>query len=261
MTKILFLLSAVVMALACFFSYTNRESFIKVRLERHETDGQINKELIKLDTLAREIVELKGKITVTNDELSTETERLNQSKIKLRNAIAEAERAVSDLQKNRDEFAEYRKQLDALPPGVSIESINEDINKLKQGIATAEGEAQKIGEQVTGKEGEIKKAQGQLQDVVERIATRKKSFERNSLTATVVAVNNDWGFVVIDGGQNKGITADTKLLVTRGQQTVGKLNILSIETSKTIANIDTKSLRSGLTIAPGDRVVLENLYQ
>lgn len=261
MTKILFMLSAVVMALACFFSWTNRENFIKTRLERHETDTQIGKELTKLNTLAGEIVELKGKISATNDELATETERLNQAKIKLRNAVGESERAVSDLEKNQAEFAEYRKQLDALPKGVSIETINEDINKLKQGIATAEGEAQKIGEQVTAKEGDIKKAQGQLEDVVERISTRKKSFERNSFSAQVVAVNNDWGFVVIDGGQNKGITADTKLLVTRGQQTIGKLNILTIETSKTIANIDTKSLHSGLTVAPGDRVVLENLYQ
>ncbi|CAN5827693.1 hypothetical protein BH11VER1_BH11VER1_04120 [soil metagenome] len=261
MTKILFMLSAVVMAFACFFSYMNRENFIKTRLERHETDGQIGKELTKLTTLAGEIVELKGKISVTNDELATETERLNQAKIKLRNAVGESERTQSDLEKNKAEFAEYKKQLEALPQGVSIETINEDINKLKQGIATAEGEAQKIGEQVTGKEAEIKRAQGQLEDVIERIAARKKSFERNSLTATVVAVNNDWGFVVIDGGQNKGITADTKLLVTRGDQTIGKLNILTIETSKTIANIDIKSLRSGLVIAPGDRVVLEDLYQ
>lgn len=261
MTKILFMLSAVVMALACFFSYTNRENFIKTRLERHETDVKTGKELTKLNTLAGEIVELKGKINATNDELNTEKERFNQAQIKQRNAIAEAERADSDLKKNQTEFAEYKKQLEALPQGVSIETINEDINKLKQGIATAEGEAQKIMDQVTAKEGDVKKAKGQLEDIVERIAARKKSFERNSLIATVVAVNNDWGFVVIDGGQNKGITADTKLLVTRGQQTIGKLNILTIETSKTIANIDTKSLRSGLIIAPGDRVVLEDLYQ
>lgn len=261
MTKILFMLSAVIMGFACFFSWVNRKDFIATRTERHETDSQIVKALSKLSSLADEIVALKGQVAATNDELSTENERLTQAKIKLNNAVGESERTQRDLEKNRAEFADYKKQLEALPQGVSIETINEDINKLKQGIADAEGEAQKVGEKVTAKEGEIKKAQGQLEDVVERIATRKKSFERNSLTATVVAVNNDWGFVVIDGGQNKGITADTKLLVTRGQQTVGKLNILTIESSKTIANIDTKSLRSGLTIAPGDRVVLENLYQ
>ena len=74
-------------------------------------------------------------------------------------------------------------------------------------------------------------------------------------------MNNDWGFVVIDAGTNKGITADTKLLITRGQQTIGRLNIVGVESSKTVANIDQKSLRSGLAVAPGDRVILENLYQ
>ena len=81
------------------------------------------------------------------------------------------------------------------------------------------------------------------------------------MSATIVAVNNDWGFVVIDGGQNKGITTDTKLLITRGTETVGRLNIVSVENNKTVANIVQKSIRGGLSVAPGDKVILESLYQ
>ena len=76
-----------------------------------------------------------------------------------------------------------------------------------------------------------------------------------------MAVNNDWGFVVIDGGENKGITVDTKLLITRGQDTIGRLNIIGVDGNKTVANIDQKSVRPGLTVSPGDRVILESLYQ
>jgi hypothetical protein len=96
---------------------------------------------------------------------------------------------------------------------------------------------------------------------MEKIESRKKLFDRNSMTATIVAVNNDWGFVVIDGGEDKGITADTKLLVTRGQETIGRLSIVGVDGNKTVANIDQKSIRPGVAVAPGDRVILETLYQ
>ena len=114
---------------------------------------------------------------------------------------------------------------------------------------------------MAAKEKEVKKATDDLADIQKRVEDRRKFFDRNSLTATIVAVNNDWGFVVIDAGKNKEITADTKLLITRGIDTIGKLNIVSVEGNRTVANIDLKSVRRGTSVAPGDRVILETLYQ
>ncbi|MCA1964148.1 MAG: hypothetical protein LDL31_09420, partial [Prosthecobacter sp.] len=62
-------------------------------------------------------------------------------------------------------------------------------------------------------------------------------------------------------GQNRGITEATKLLVTRGNQTIGKLSIVSVEKERTVANIQFETLANGMSIAPGDRVILENLTQ
>jgi hypothetical protein len=118
-----------------------------------------------------------------------------------------------------------------------------------------------VQEAVAAKEKEVKKAGDELGDIQKRIEERKKFYDRNSLTATIVAVNNDWGFVVIDAGKNREITLDTRLLITRGKDTIGKLNIVSVEGNRTVANIDQKSLLRGFTVAPGDRVVLETLYQ
>ena len=97
--------------------------------------------------------------------------------------------------------------------------------------------------------------------MVKKIEDRKKSFDRNSLVARVVAVNDAWGFVVIDAGQSSGINEATKLLVTRGNQTVGKLSIVSVQGNRTVANILPETVASGLNVSPGDRVILENLYQ
>jgi hypothetical protein len=84
-------------------------------------------------------------------------------------------------------------------------------------------------------------------------------FERNSLQARVLAVNPDWGFVVIDAGKASGIEQDTKLLVTRNRQTVGKISILSVEGGRSVASIVPDAIYGGSSIVPGDRVILENL--
>lgn len=261
MTKVLFLLSAVVMVVAGFFSYQNREAFVQTRLERHETDSKIKQEFSKLNTLGSEIIDVKGKVTAVDTEAKNEEERLAQSKIKLRNVQAEADRATQEIEQNRMKIAEAEKQLKDLPQGMSPATINEDINKLKANIAESETKATEMQEQVKVKQDNLKKVEGQLSDVVKRIEDRKKFFIRNSMSASLVAVNNDWGFVVINAGQDKGITVDSKLLVTRGQQTIGKLSILSVDGNKTVANIVQDSLLSGLSMAPGDKVILETLYQ
>ncbi len=261
MTKVLFLLSAVVMAVAGVFSYQNRETFVKLRHERIQTVDKLTKEKQKVATLNTEVGGIREKVTAANGEVSSETDRLSVIKVKLKNAEADSDRVTKDVTAANDKIAQYKKDVTSLPEGVTLETINEDINKLKQGIADAEGETAKIQEQAAIKEADVKKVQVRLDSVVEKIGARKKLFDRNAMTATVVAVNADWGFVVIDAGENKGITVDTKLLVTRGQESLGRLNIIGVDGNKTVANIDQKTLRPGFTVSPGDRVILENLYQ
>ena len=58
-----------------------------------------------------------------------------------------------------------------------------------------------------------------------------------------------------------GISEATKLLVIRGSQTVGKLSIVAVQGERTVANIIPDTLAAGMSIAPGDRVILEKLYQ
>lgn len=261
MTKVLFMLSAVVMVVAIVLTYQNAQTLTTMRLDRHKTDQDTKVEKGKLEALATQARAVRDQVNGVKTEVTNEEEKLSLAKNKLRNVEAEAERTQKDVEATNIKIADYKNQLKDLPPDFNLETITENINGIKKTIADNEVQATKVQEQVAAKEADLKKVQGQLNAIVEAIETRKKSFDRNSMTATIVAVNNDWGFVVIDGGQNKGITTDTKLLVTRGQQTIGRLNIVSVDGSKTLANIDQKSMGPGQSIAPGDRVILETLYQ
>lgn len=261
MTKVLFLLSAVVMVVAGFFSYQNRKSFIDTRKGRIETIEKLKDQMRVVSELNTEIGGVREKIGTVSTDVSTANEKLSVAKVNFKRAEADAERIAKEVDASQAKIADYKQKIVGLPAGMSPETMNEDINKMKQSIADSEAEATKVQEQVAAKEAEVKKTQTRLDSVIEKIESRKKLFDRNSLIATIVAVNNDWGFVVIDGGENKGITADTKLIVTRGQETIGRLNIIGVDASKTVANIDQKSVRPGVAVAPGDRVILETLYQ
>jgi peptidoglycan hydrolase CwlO-like protein len=261
MTKVLFLLSAVVMVVAGFFSYQNRDTFINTRKGRIDTVAKLKEEMRKVAELNTEITGVRDKISGVDTEVQTAKEKLNLAKVNLKRAESDAEQYSKDVEQKNNEINKYKKQITNLPAGVTLETMNEDVNKLKQTIADSEAQATKIQEQVATKDADVKKTQSRLEGIIEKIESRKKLFDRNSLNATIVAVNNDWGFVVIDGGENKGITADAKLLVTRGQETIGRLSIIGVDSNKTVANIDQKSVRPGMNVAPGDRVILETLFQ
>ncbi|MFO0442612.1 MAG: hypothetical protein ACK5ZM_01665, partial [bacterium] len=138
-------------------------------------------------------------------------------------------------------------------------TIAADINRMKADQAELEAQGLAKDDEIKKEEAKIADAQKKLDDVVRKIEERRKLFERNSLQARVLAVNPDWGFVVIDAGKASGIEQDTKLLVTRNRQTVGKISILSVEGGRSVASIVPDAIYGGSSIVPGDRVILENL--
>lgn len=261
MTKVLFILSAVVMVVATFFAYQNGRAFSSVRDEKAQNHRTIKKELGGLNSAVAEVGKFNGDISRVQGEVDVEAEKLKAQKLKFSQADSESKRVQGDLDSKNKKLEELKAELAKLPEGVKPETLVEDLNKIKQNIAEVQAQAEAKRKEVETEGKKVAEAQKVLDDIVRKIEDRKKAFERNSMTATIVAVNNDWGFVVIDAGQKEGITPDTKLLVTRGTQTVGKLSILAVEGGRTVANIIPDSIVQGLSVAPGDRVILENLFQ
>jgi hypothetical protein len=87
--------------------------------------------------------------------------------------------------------------------------------------------------------------------------TRRKAIALSARSGIVAAVNPEFSFVIINFGQKDGITTDTRMIVRRGAQRIARLNIVRIEGSQTVADIDLKSLTPGFEILPGDQVIIE----
>jgi hypothetical protein len=105
----------------------------------------------------------------------------------------------------------------------------------------------------------LKTNRGVITRLQEKQRDRDIGITRNAMEATITAVNQDWGFAVINIGKNQGVTADSELIVKRGNQIVGKLTIVSIEPRLTVGDIRQDTLKKGARILPGDRVIFEKL--
>lgn len=261
MTKVLLLLSAVVMAIAGVFAYQNGRTYKEVRERTTGTHAKIRSGLTNLQEAVDNVTKVSGEIAVVSTQKETEDEKLKSNKLKVAQTDGEMKRVEAELKVKADKMNGLNAKLNSLPAGFNPQTIAEDLNKIKQEIVELQTQAEAKKQEVAIEEKKVEDVRKGLDEIVTRIATRKKSFDRNSMTARVVAVNNDWGFVVIDAGEKEGITPDTKLLVTRGTATVGKLSILSVEGSRTVANILGDTLAPGMAPAPGDKVILENLFQ
>ncbi len=261
MTKVFFILSALLIIASTFFAYVNGREFVKVRAEVTTTNVQVQGALKDVNAVVAEIGTVNSEVAKLTDELSTEQEKTKAQKLKIAQADNDTKRAQGDLDDNNKKLADLRVRLDKLPQGMKPETMVEEINGMKKATAELQAEAEMKKKEAEAEEGKMVEARRALDEVVRKIEDRKKAFDRNSLNARVVAVNSDWGFVVVDAGQSRGISEATKLLVIRGSQTVGKLSIVAVQGERTVANIIPDTLAAGMSIAPGDRVILEKLYQ
>jgi small-conductance mechanosensitive channel len=261
MIKVLFILSAVLMAVAAFFAYQNGRTLAATREQKAAIHKNIKTEQGAVNGIVDAINQTVADVARVQSELDAESERLKAQKLKIAQADGENKRTQGELDSNNTKLAELRKQLEKLPPDVKPESLQEDLNRIKQGIAELKAQSETKQQEVDAETAKVVAVQRSVDNLSRKKEERQKAFERNSMSATVVAVNDDWGFVVVNAGAPEGISESTKLIVTRGTQTIGKINILSVDGSRTIANILTDTVTPGYSIAPGDKVILENLYQ
>jgi soluble cytochrome b562 len=261
MTKVLFLLSAVIMLVSAFFAYQNGRAITDVRTTKASNHRQIQTEIGEVSKLVDDITAKSAEVAKAKQDIDVEAEKLKGHKIKLAQADAETKRMEEAVKEKETEMETLKAKLAKLPAGFTVQTLSENLNKMKASIVDFQTQAEGKKKEVVAEQEKLDAVSKSLQDIIAKIEGRKKAFERNSLTGRVVAVNPDWGFVVLDVGEKESITPDTKLIVIRGTETVGKLSILSVTGQKTVANVLADTLAPGMSPAPGDRVILENLSQ
>lgn len=264
MIKVLLILSSALLIATAIFGVLNRQLFVDERkLKNEETE--------KYKEVNRNLIDTQDALDKAGDELATakdERDEQDASLIRAQEKLMEKQNAVKELtqtlQEEQLKLKEFTIVLDKIRDAdgniIKIEELKDKHEMMVQELAQATAELQNLEGQVSAENTAVENNQKTIEGHIQTQKDRTASIERNSFEATVTAVNSDWGFVIIDAGQNMGVTADSPLLVsTLDGQRIGKLNIIAIEPTLTVADIDRESIPSGVTIEPGFTVLYEKV--
>ena len=262
MKSIFYALAIVAIGAAGFFGWSAQEKFKEQLTKRDELKSQ-NDNLTK--SINQKTTEEADATAAKNLALKDESDSkagLEAAEAKAKEFAATLDSVSGDLEiavarkKTIDDSIE---ELRVKYPDIRLEDVDGIVKEMESKMKKLVAEEQDLQLVKTRLEDGVAKNLAETSRVNEKIDASIKRVEGNTFQATILAVDNDWNFVVIGAGEKSGLTADSNLLVQRGGRLLGKLSISKLEANTAVAEIVPGSLRVGVALRPGDQVILESV--
>ncbi len=260
--KILFGISLLASIAAAVLAFQVRSSLIEARKEKDDLNRKIVDVHRAVEKTNLETVDVWGKWQETKKMAKDE----DNSAKKLNRETAEQETLLGDIKKEIEGIANKRAQMEA-----EIKAIigrNGTPEEVVAQVQALQGETEVLNQELATlqKELEVNKKSAAESDTLSAKYKAQQDARRAAIalggrSSTVASVNPEFSFIVINMGTANGLTGETRLLVKRGGQLIGRVNITSLGKTQTVADIDLKSLAPGAQVLPGDEVVFENSVQ
>ncbi|MCB1132493.1 MAG: hypothetical protein KDN05_15305 [Verrucomicrobiae bacterium] len=269
MKAILYVVALLAIGGSAYFTLEHSRKFTDVQKERLELIAK-NKEVsanadVKENDLKKTQEELeaaqtkRSELNASIDALTSTAKSVQRDISEVEGTIAAQDQEFEELEKTIQEVNKVIAEIgDQLGEGdVTLAELPAKIEEIDNQRKESASKLAELEQLVEGGEKSLASLRSELDRLQKRMSQRSSRISRNSMQAVVTAVNQDYGFLVIGAGSNSGFTPQTSLIVQRDGQMIGRVKPSSIEPSQTIAEIDFDSMRSGVRIQPGDRVILQ----
>jgi len=262
MKKFIMILAGFAMLGASVVGWLNKADFDAAIAEHKGLVAQVKDVTQKLGEAEDKRDDSQVKETQAKDARNQAAAAVSDSEQKLK----VAERALEDVTSELKKVEIEKKEIDlavtrAFPDGniKTIEDLNASLTMLKGQLTEVQGKKTELNTQLGGaaqaKQVQVTKVKEEENYQVQRA----QRLSLNSLVATVIAVNKEWDFVMINAGRAHGVGAEASLLVKRGNTRVARLRIVNLEDMVTVADIVDESMVKGIDVQPGDKVIFENV--
>jgi hypothetical protein len=256
MQKLLIILAAVLSLSSIGLGYVNRTNFL------HEREAKIAA-LADRDATAKKLAERSAELKATQEKLATAEANATATALEMADLHTRLDRTNASLtdaqaqmtQKDTD-LAQQKSDLAA--KDARIAELEIKANPTAPGGAPQEDCKKQLAEKEivnASLQAKLKTTETQLSEMRQNEGMRKAKIMKTGLEGKILAVNPSWNFVVISLGDRNGVMNNGELLIKRGDQLIGKVRITSVEPSTSIADIVVNSVRSGLSVMPGDSVI------
>ena len=262
MKNILYIVAIVAILAGGWFSYNQKSEFQELKDKRESLDNVNENRKASIKTSKKKAKVVASDLDTAKGKLSDAEAGLDNANRKLMITIKEAATWNSKIDGQAEKLesvnaliATIKDEFKDLGP-VELSEIPDLIQKLEEDLKKANQKPVELAELIAAAESRVASNDSQIKDLDVRIAKRAVRIKGNSAHARVTAVNHDWGFVTLEVPSNMSLTPVSRLMVKRGMSYVGNLNINAIEGRRVVADIDYRSMRSGMVVQPGDHVIL-----
>lgn len=262
MKKFIMLLAALSMGGSIVFGLLNKETLSNVLTELKNTNQEVS-------TVTQELGETEDKVEGAVERETQAKDERNMASAAVQGVnqqLALVEKSVSDVQSDLKKIEIEHKEIELaiqkqFPDGniKSPEELTAMVTMLRQTVTDHQNAKASLEADLSAAMQERKTAAAKVQEEENYQRQRAQKLSLNGLVATIIAVNNEWGFVMVNAGRIHGVDAESSLLVRRGNSRIARLRIVNLQDNMLVADVVKESLMKGLKVQPGDKVIFENV--
>ena len=250
---------------AIFFGFKTTELVEKLQATAKMDHEELLEKRATLKKTQQKLKETEEVLATTQADLATAKDKLAMTEAELAKTKTEL---ADTLQKKADVEAQYaaiKKNYDDLKTAFGDKAPEQFTKEIADMQASNKGLTAKVAALendvasqkivIEDLSNQLKKAEGKLADQTTHLNRYIQNIMIKGTRGQVLAVNAGWGFCVVSLGDKRGAAANKILIVTRGGQAIGKVRIINVEASQSVADIIPSSFARGVYVQPGDEVI------
>jgi len=214
--------------------------------------------IAQTDLMRQPLDALRSNVVARLDQLHETRDTLKKTRDELTATQQELARTRQELDSARQEIASLNE---------TIAQKDAQIASAKQKISELEGQIGELSAQVQEQQKQIAKLEADqkgLKEEKQRLEDALAPFlpppmlsreVAKALRGSVVLVDPEWRFVILDVGKVHGLQKNATLLVHRGEQLIGRLRVTDVRDNLSVADLDREWMTA--EVQPGDRVFIQ----
>ncbi|MCP5538695.1 MAG: hypothetical protein H7A53_06820 [Akkermansiaceae bacterium] len=263
MKKFIMALSILAMGGGAFLGVVNQGELKDERQILADVREEVTKLKTDVNQAESDVAEAREQKTAAEDarnQASAAVSEQNQQIKRQEAQIATSQDEIGqiDIQKKEIDLAIKEVDPDGELLGKGIDQVQVKMQMLRDNLTEIDNKKVEHAAQLETVKGQVAVAQDKVRELESYQIERAKTIALNGLEATVIAVNRQWGFVLVNAGKNLGVSPESSLLVKRGQDRIGRLRIVSLEPNMVVADVIPDSVAQGVRVMAGDKVIFEN---
>lgn len=190
-----------------------------------------------------ERIAAQAELEETRETLNQKTNELSDTRSKVANLENELAESKTNFQNTTQQSAALEREIGTLKTRV------EDLDRQIADLKAAEAELTRQVQVRTGERDRIETLLSAARRPVERDGSVADWHQK---TATVLAAEPEWQYVVINKGEVDVLPLFVEAFVHRGDDFIGKIRVMQVERTVALAEILEDTLVDGAQIQPGD---------